>query len=122
MKILYPLAGLLILVSGSCQAGAGAFIGLTYNFGGSVGISVKVLSTDKQDHAAAALGVAYYPTEKKFGADIGAAYVGNNIAGTLGWDFMNKQAQIGVGYANSKRKPAPLPPTPTPPPPPSHGE
>ena len=72
--------------------------------------------------AAAALGVAYYPAEKKFGADIGAAYVGNNVAGTLGWDFMNKQAQIGVGYANSKRKPAPLPPTPTPPPPPSHGE
>ena len=121
---------LLILLSLSCtvQADPGIFLDITYAFGANAGpgISLKVLSNNKEERAVAAAGVSFYPlnTTQKFGTDLGVGYLGNDIAATIGWDFLQKGVQIGLGYVNSKddnnksAPPAVAPPPPPPPPPP----
>ena len=119
---------LLILLSLSCtvQADPGIFPDITYAFGANAGtgISLKVLSNNKEERAVAAAGVSFYPlnTTQKFGADLGVGYLGNDIAATIGWDFLQKGVQIGLGYVNSKddnnKSAPPAPPAAAPPPPP----
>ena len=43
----------------SAIADPGVFFGVTYNIGGSFGVSLKVLSTNKEDRGALAAGVSY---------------------------------------------------------------
>ena len=101
MKFL-PLA-LLGLLPFAAQANPAAFVGLSYSFGGSsgVGLTVKVLSDDKEDQAVAALGATYYPTAvNKFGIDLSAGYTFNNAAALVGWDFLQKSVQVSGGWAD----------------------
>jgi hypothetical protein len=77
-------------------------LGVTYNFDGSVGVSLKVLSTNKEDRGAVAAGVTFFPRTNKFGIDVGAGYVFRNAAVTLGWDFLNSNPQIALGYVNTQ--------------------
>ena len=59
-----------------------------------------------------AAGVPYYPLTSKFGVDAGASYLFKNGAITLGWDFLNKTPQVGIGYVNTKNNnPASPPPS-----------
>jgi hypothetical protein len=126
MKKTVSAMSILLLSASPAFADPGVFLGLTYNFNGSFGIAFKVLSTNKQDRAAAALGATYFPKTGKFGLDAGVGYVFKNGAITFGWDFLNKTPQIGLGYIKTKfdaptaapavaPTPAPVPtPTPTP--------
>ncbi len=113
MKKSLALISLLLAGTTPALADPGAFIGLTYNFGGSVGVSLKVLSTNKQDRGALAAGISYFPVTGYYGIDAGAGYLFKNGAVTLGWDFLNSNPQIGVGYVDTKvehHTPPPLPP------------
>lgn len=79
-----------------------AFVGLTYNFNGGIGLSLKVLSTNKEDSGVVSGGVSYYPLTNKFGVSLGAGYVVKNGAATLEWDFINNTPIVNVGYAKTK--------------------
>ena len=113
MKKLLALVGFLFVGAICADAGIApiqnkdshhptAFLGLTYNFSGGVGISLKVLSTNKEDSGVFSGGVSYYPLTNKFGASIGGGYLIKNGAATLEWDFINNTPIINAGYAKTK--------------------
>ena len=112
------LASLLIASSTTAVADPGVFFGVAYTFGQAkpsdgLGLSLKVLSTNKEDHAVVGAGVTYYPLQSnnRFGVDLGVGYLFQDVAVTVGWDFMHSP-QVGVGYVNTKddRPAPPLPP------------
>jgi len=105
MKRFTVAAGLLASCSWA-QADPGFMLGLSYNFGGSVGVTVKVLSTNKEDKAVASLGASYMfgDSPSKFGVDLGGGYNFKHVTATLGWDFLNSQVQTSVGASNTKKK------------------
>ena len=122
-KLLIPAAA--VMACTFAQAGAGAMIGISYNFGGTVGITFKVLSTDKVDRAAAVVGVTYFPTQSNspWGLDAGLGYNFSKATPTVTYDFLNKAPQLSLGFNNAKaNQPTPQtiaqPPVVTPPPPP----
>ena len=98
----FALIGMLLAGATPAIADPGIFLGTTCNFGGSVGVSVKVLSNNKEDRGVLASGVSYYPLTGKFGIDAGAGYLFNKVAVTFGWDFLNNNPNIGGGYVNTK--------------------
>lgn len=103
MKSRLTLTGLL-LVSSPSFADPGAFFGVTYNFGGGIGLSLKVLSTNEEDQGAASLGVSYYPLTQDFGIDLGGAYLDKDVTTTASWDILNNQPQLGIGYVNTVQR------------------
>lgn len=68
-----------------------------------MGLTRKVTSTKKEDRLAAAAGVTWYPQANSdpFGFDIGAAYLFDNIAVGVGWDFLHSP-QIWVGAGDTE--------------------
>jgi hypothetical protein len=103
----YTVAAGLLASCAWAQADPGFMVGLSYNFGGSVGVTAKILSSNRQEKAVAALGVSYLFSDSpsKFGVDLGAGYnFKNDVTATLGWDFMNSQVQTAVGVASTKKK------------------
>jgi hypothetical protein len=123
MKKLLIAAGLL---AGSTVALAdpGLLAGISYNFGGSVGFTIKALSSDHQDEPVASIGLSFFPWSEthKFGLDLGGGYVFEDEAVTIGWDALSEQWQVSAGYIhgddNNKRWPLLPKPVVTPPPPP----
>ena len=103
----YTIAAGLLASCTWAQADPGFMLGLSYNFGGSIGVTAKVLSSNKQEKAVAALGVSYLfgSSPSRFGFDLGAGYnFKRDVTATLGWDFMNSQVQAAVGVASTKKK------------------
>jgi len=102
-------AALLAAIGGNAHAGAGIMVGLSHNFGGETGFTLKVLSTDRKDKFAAAVGVSYYPwaQTRSWGVDTSVGYTFRNGAVTLGYDWLNEKVQVGLGAANTKKTPAP---------------
>jgi hypothetical protein len=101
MKTRSTLACAFLIASSSVIADPGFLVGVSYNFGGQVGITMKVLSTSREDRPALAAGISYFPTTKKLGVDASAGYVFSHSAITAGWDFLNSNPQIGLGYVNT---------------------
>lgn len=100
------LASILIGSSAIAVADPGLFLGVTYAFGQSspgVGLSLKVMSTNREDKVAVGAGVNYYPwlSGNKFGVSADVGYVFQNAAVTAGWDFMHSPV-VSVGYMNTK--------------------
>ncbi|GEM_PF-2109054 len=98
---------------------AGFMLGICHNFGGSTGVTLKILSTNKQDKAVVALGVSYFPNHaaNKLGLDLGLGYNFRRGAATVGWDFLHNEVQGAIGFSDTKKPPAPAPapaPEPTP--------
>ena len=93
MKKQWWLAALALVASASAFADPGVMIGVNYNFDGQLGITLKVLTTDKQDRPALGVGVSYLPMRKSFGfdADVDQA----NIAAHCG-SFPIRLAGTGV--------------------------
>jgi hypothetical protein len=103
------------------HADPGVMVGISHNFGGATGITLKVLSTNRRDKLAGAIGVSYFPglEEQPWGLDTSLGYTLDHGAVTLGYDWLHEQFQLGLGIANTRSKPVPPPPpTPLPPPPP----
>lgn len=110
----YTVAAGLIASCSLAQASPGFMVGISYNFGGSVGVTAKVLSTNRENRVAAEVGASYLfgESKSKFGVDLGAGYNFKHATATVGWDFMNSQVQAAIGVSNTKKRPAPAaPPT-----------
>lgn len=109
------LTALLLAMSTGVQADPGVMLGLSHNFGGATGITLKLLSTDRKDRVAAALGLSYFPGQESraFGLDTSLGYTLQRGAVTLGYDWLNGQVQLGLGVANTRSRavvvPAPAP-------------
>ncbi len=84
MKRFTIAAGLLASCTWT-QANPGFMLGICHNFGGSTGVTLKTLSTNKQDKAVAALGVSYFPNDaaNKLGLDLGLGYNFRRSAATV---------------------------------------
>ena len=102
------LVSLLLCSSVSVVADVGVFAGVVYNFGSGsqaskLGFSVKVLSDDEEDKAVVAAGLSYFPQggANKIGADISVGYLFDNAVVTGGYDFLNSQPQVGIGFADT---------------------
>lgn len=104
MRVRSALVGCMLAAALPAYAGPAAFVGLSYDFGDSVGLSLKVVSTNREDRGALSAGVSYFPFSKKVGVDLGVGYVFRNGAATAGWDLLNGKAQVGIGYVNTKTK------------------
>ena len=118
MKKFTVAAGLLASCTWA-QADAGFMLGISHNFGGSTGLTFKVLSSNKQDRGVVALGVSYFPGDdnNKFGVDLGVGYNFRRGAATVGWDFLHQQVQAAIGFSDTKKPPPPPAPAASPPPP-----
>ncbi len=103
-KLLIPAAALACTLA---QAGAGGMLGVSYNLGGTAGITFKVLSTDRVDRAAAVVGVTYFPsqTQSPWGLDAGLGYNAKRATVSLSYDFLNQAPQLSLGLNNAKNKP-----------------
>ncbi len=118
MKITKYAAAILLFtgLSGSTFADPTYMAGITYNFGGNIGFTFKILSDDAKSKVVGVVGGTYYPFSKKqFGFDAGAGYTFDNAAATVSWDFIQQSIQVGVGYADTddhKKKRAVSPPAP----------
>ena len=84
-----------------------AMVGIAFNFGGKIskesfGLTVKVLSSDRQDRFVAAAGVTYFPwAPNKLGLDVSGGYNFEKVTALVGYDLLNKKPQASLGYANT---------------------
>ena len=108
------LAIALMQTAGFASANPGVSFGVVYAFGagGGPGISLKVLSSNKEDRAVAGVGASFYPlaTSNRFGVDANVGYLSKDFGATIGWDFLQQGVQLGVGYVNTKDNNAPAAP------------
>lgn len=110
------LTALLLAMSSTVQADPGVMLGVSHNFGGATGITFKVLSTDRKERVAAALGLSYFPTQESraWGVDTSVGYTLHRGALTLGYDWINEQMQLGLGVASTRDRNTVAVPTPSP--------
>ena len=106
VKSLLILSVFIFGLVAQAQAGASGFFGISYIFGtspGDFGVTVKILSDDDENTAVLGGGVSYYPLSeaRKFGVDADVGYLFQNSAVTVGWDFLQKKPQLGVGYIDT---------------------
>lgn len=116
-----------LLVCGSTAiADPAVMLGVSYNFGGATGITLKLLSTNREDKAAVAVGVSFAPGReaKRWSWDTGLAYNFKSTSLVLSYDWVPGEAQLSFGPANLKAPqpapvaaPAPVMPAPVAPPP-----
>ena len=76
-----------------------------------------MVSDDEEDKAVGAIGLSYFPqAANKLGVDVSVGYTFDDGLVTLGYDILNKQPQIGLGYMDTeekeKKKAAPADPPP----------
>lgn len=96
----------------AAHAGPAVMVGISHNFGGATGVTFKVLSTERKNKPVLAAGVSYFPGQtegQRWGADMGIGYTFNHGAITLGYDWLNEQAQLGLGWAKTRSAPNPAP-------------
>lgn len=107
-KTLVVLTFVFLLIGHSfAKAEPVMFIGMAYTFGanGGPGISLKLLSTNRENRAAVGAGLTYYlfANDNKVGLDVILGYIlPANAAATVGWDFLLHGLQIGIGYVDSE--------------------
>ena len=79
-------------------------LGVTFNFGGSnasgIGITAGIWSDNTEEEFTGGLTGTFYPTSNQFGAGVAVGYNFENGVGMLGYDFLQRNAQFGVGFAN----------------------
>ena len=102
MKTL-KLLTMAILSATALSANPAVMGGFTYNFGDSngAGATVKVVSSAEDKKPVVAAGVSYFPWAKssnKFGLDVSAGYNLQNTAIMGGWDFIQSQPTVSLGY------------------------
>lgn len=98
--------GLVTMMPVMANAEAGFFAGITYLMGNrpAMGFTVKALNTRVEDRGVVGLGMSYYPTRTgdPFGIDFSAGYQNDNAAGLVGFDFINNNFNVSVGYTDTK--------------------
>ena len=108
MKIHLKYASLALLLSGSAAAADPSFsLGVTFNFGGGqsgpVGITAGVWTDNRPDTGVAGVTGTWYPQTNAFGAGVGVGYLFDDGIGFLGYDFVQRNGQFGLGFASTDR-------------------
>ena len=85
-----------------------AMLGITYNFNGGIGLSLRVVSSNEENNPVLSGGVSYYPVTNQFTFGLGGGYVFKNGAATLEWDFINSTPEFSFGYVNTKDDAVPI--------------
>ena len=83
---------------GLAQASPGVMVGVGFNTTQGLGISLKVLSSDRDNRTVGVLGTSYYPATNRVGVDVGIGRTFENSAATIGWDIVNNAPKAGFGY------------------------
>ena len=101
-------------LSTAALADMGWGAGLTWTFGGPKPVSgpalgVKMFSTDKEDKAAATLGVDYSFADRSLRPNVGVAYLGKDniyLGGDVGYSFGQQGLNfgLGAGYVDTRKK------------------
>ena len=95
----------LALAPMSASAGPGVMFGIAFNFNGDLGVSLKLLSSDREDRFVGVGGVTWFPTgANPISVDVGLGYNFRNAGVTAGWDIVNAEFQVGAGYVDTKKK------------------
>jgi hypothetical protein len=85
------------------------FGGITYKFGSGLenaGITTKVISDNKDKKVVIGAGATYYPwakSNKQFGLDVSAGYNLKNTTVMAGWDFLQNQPSVSLGFNVSSK-------------------
>lgn len=86
-------------------------LGVAFNFGGgsaqsNVGITLKLLHSDRRNRAVGAVGVSFFPwgDDVAFGLDAGIGYTGRNAAAVISYDFLNASPQFSAGWAHTRSR------------------
>ena len=100
-------SALIITASSILSFANPAFMGgFTFKFGGNnsmenAGATIKVVSSSEDKKPVIAAGVSYFPWAKdgkKYGLDVGAGYNVKNTTLMGGWDFLQNQPSVSLGY------------------------
>jgi hypothetical protein len=102
MRKLILVLALLSSVS-FAHAGPGVMFGVNFNMNSGFGVSVKVLTSDRENRTVGSLGTTFYPATKHIGVDLGVGRTFDSGAATIGWDIINNAPQAGIGYVNTRR-------------------
>ncbi len=98
------IIGLALLSSMSlAHAGPGVMFGVNFSMNSGFGVSVKVLTSDRENRTVGSLGTTYYPATNRVGVDLGVGRTFDSGAATIGWDIVNNAPQASVGYVNTRR-------------------
>lgn len=94
----------LLAVTSAAIAEPALMLGVSHNFGGATGITLKVLSTNREEKAALAVGVSYAPGREasRWSWDTGLAYNFKSTSLVLSYDWVPGQTQLSFGAANLK--------------------
>ena len=93
---------ILALAATTAQADPAVMFGINYNFGGGgPGLSVKVLSSDREDRTVASVGASYYPLMNRVGLDVGVGRTFENGAATVSWDVISSAPQASIGFVDT---------------------
>ena len=82
-------------------------LGIAFEFGDTVskpdiGLTAKLLSSNKPDKAVVGGGVTYFPWAKEqFGVDLDIGYVVSNGGLLAGYDFLRWKPQFSAGYVQT---------------------
>lgn len=92
-----------VLLSCPTYADPTVMLGVSINFGGgekpAMGLTAKVLSSDRPDEVVGAAGATYF-FDGYWGLDAGVGYTFDNSAVTLTYDFLNSRPQFSAGWAD----------------------
>ena len=107
LKLLAAIAAV-TAISQPVAADPAFSLGVTFNFGGQnasgIGITAGIWSDNTEEEFTGGLTGTFYPTSNQFGAGVAVGYNFENGVGMLGYDFLQRNAQFGVGFANIEGK------------------
>jgi hypothetical protein len=105
------VAAILSIFATNAQTDTGVMVGVAYNFSGQaslndLGLTAKILTSDKENKWVAAFGATVYPwSPQMFGVDISGGYNIEDSTVLIGYDFLKGAAQISGGWANTQGDP-----------------
>lgn len=102
-------ASLVTLAALPAAADPALFVGVSLRFGGdapvSPGLTLKVLSSDREDEGVLAAGIGWYPkSSQPWGLDVSAGYAFDSGAALIGYDFLSASPVFSLGWADTDDK------------------
>ncbi len=100
-------AALLSIFATAAHADAGVMLGVSYDFSGTtslnnLGVTAKVLSSNREDKWVGALGASFFPwSDKKLGLDLSGGYNFQDSTVLVGYDFLRGAPQISGGWSDT---------------------
>jgi endosialidase-like protein len=109
-KLLSTTALLSFIAMGPAAADPGVMVGISYDFGHTLGfpglgLTAKLTSSDRAHHFIAGGGVSFFPfAADKFGIDGSVGYNFDQGALMAGVDVLNLAPQVSGGWADTHRR------------------